>query len=245
MKPNRFTAGTALVAVALVCTIAALVYPAMSGADVAASSPEAQAVTTPYGPLTPLDREFVVKVRLAGLWEFPAGQMAEQKGTTQAVKTAGRHLIDGHTALDSADRTVATQLGIALPNQPTPQQMGFLGTLSSASGGDFDSKLANILRLTHGQIFNTIAKVRSTTMNSLVRQLADQANDTVLDHITVMEQTGLVDFPQIVAQTTAGPTTDPKDLIAPTPVPGEPTLVVNPSAGPPSTAPSSAAPTIG
>lgn len=39
MKPNRFTAGTALVAVALVCTIAALVYPAMSGANVAASSP--------------------------------------------------------------------------------------------------------------------------------------------------------------------------------------------------------------
>ncbi|MFE0631148.1 DUF4142 domain-containing protein [Streptomyces sp. NPDC058864] len=232
MLPNRFTAGTALVAGALVCTIAAIAYPAMSGIDAASSSPEANAFSTQYGPMTPLDREFVVKVRLAGLWEFPAGQMALQKGTTQAVKTAGEHLIDGHTALDSTARTVATQLGIVLPNQPTPQQQGFLGTLSSANGPGFDTTFANLLRLTHGQIFNTIAKVRSTTMNSLVRQLADQANDTVLDHITVMEQTGLVDFPQVVSQTTASPTINPGDAVAPSPVPGEPTLIVNPTAVP-------------
>ncbi|MFJ4844697.1 MULTISPECIES: DUF4142 domain-containing protein [unclassified Streptomyces] len=241
MFPNRFTAGTALVAGALVCTAAALVYPAMSGVNAAASSPYAGAVSTPYGPMTALDREFVVKVRLAGLWEFPAGQIALQKGTTQAVKTAGQHLIDGHTALDSADRTVATQLGIVLPNQPTPQQQGFLATLSGANGTAFDSTFANLLRLTHGQIFNTIAKVRSTTMNSLVRQLADQANNTVLDHITVMEKTGLVNFPQVVDQTTASPTINPADTVAPSPAPGEPTLIVNPQ-GSGSLAPAVSAP---
>ncbi len=29
-----------------------------------------QTVTTPYGPLSALDRDFVTKVRLAGLWEL-------------------------------------------------------------------------------------------------------------------------------------------------------------------------------
>ncbi|MFE2537865.1 hypothetical protein [Streptomyces sp. NPDC059371] len=46
--------------------------------------------------------------------------------------------------------------------------------------------------MTHGSIFNAIAKVRSTTKNTLIRALADQANNTVFDHITVMEKTGLV-----------------------------------------------------
>ncbi len=37
------------------------------------------------------------------------------------------------------------------------------------------------MRITHGQIFPAIANIRANTKNSLVRQLADQANDTVLE----------------------------------------------------------------
>ncbi len=78
-----------------------------------------QTVTTPYGPLSALDRDFVTKVRLAGLWELPAGQQAEEKGTTAAVRTAGQHLIDGHTFLDERVRDVAAQLGCRCPTSRT------------------------------------------------------------------------------------------------------------------------------
>lgn len=230
MATTRYMMGTGLVVGAGVLTVTALVYPAMKGVQNVASSAVAQTVTTPSGPLTPDDRTFVVKVRLAGLWEFPAGQMAVQKGTTAAVKTAGEHLIQGHTNLDTSVRAIAPQLGVTLPNQPTLQQQGFLATLSAATGADFDSKFANILRLTHGQIFTAIAKIRTTTKNSLVRELADQANTTVLDHITVMEKTGLVNFDQLVNQETASPTIDPNQTAAPSPSPGAPVVIVTPSA---------------
>lgn len=230
MQTTRYITGTALVIGAGVLTVVALIYPTVKGVENASTSVAAQTVSTPFGPLTADDRTFVVKVRLAGLWEFPAGQMAEQKGTIAAVKTAGQHLIKGHTDLDTTVRSVAPQLGITLPNAPTPQQQGFLTTLSAASGADFDTTFANILRLTHGQIFTAIAKIRSTTKNTLVRQLADQANNTVLDHMTVMEKTGLVNFDQIVNDETASPTTNPNDLIPPSPNPGDPTLIVTPSA---------------
>jgi predicted outer membrane protein len=230
MQTSRYAAGTALVIGAGIVTGAALLYPAMVGLQTVSASSSVQVVSTQFGPLTADDRSFVVKVRLAGLWEFPAGQMGEQKGTTAAVKTAGEHLIKGHTDLDTTVRSIAPQLGITLPNQPTPQQQGFLTTLSAASGTDFDTKFANILRLTHGQIFTAIAKIRTTTKNTLVRQLADQANDTVLDHITVMEKTGLVNFDQIVIDETASPTINPNDTIAPSPNPGDPTVLVTPTA---------------
>ncbi|WP_329311165.1 DUF4142 domain-containing protein [Streptomyces sp. NBC_01262] len=226
MQSTRYATGTALVVGALLTTVAALMYPTIKGVQAVASSPDAQTVSTQYGPLTQADRDFVVKVRLAGLWEFPAGEMAEQKGTTAAFKTAGEHLKDGHTKLDATCRQIAPQLGITLPNQATPQQQGFVATLSAASGEDFDRKLANILRVTHGQIFSTIAKIRATTKNTLVRQIADQANDTVLDHITVLEQTGFVDFDQTVAQITASPTINHNDTVAPSPAPGDLTIVI-------------------
>jgi predicted outer membrane protein len=211
-------------------TLAALVYPSMLGLSTVANSQSRIVAQTSAGPLTEADRDFVVKVRSAGLWEYPVGQMALRKGTTKAVLTAGQHLVDGHAARDAACRRIAPQLGITLPNQPTPQQQGFVAQLNSDSGRQFDSDMANILRVTHGQIFSTIAKIRATTRNTLVRQLADQANDTVLDHITVMEKTGLVDFDQVLVQETIPPKLSANDLTPPPPQPGQPQVVLTPPA---------------
>ncbi|MET7854153.1 DUF4142 domain-containing protein [Streptomyces avermitilis] len=245
MGISRNAAGTLFVGGALMLTLSALAYPSMLGIQTTSSSPSRVIANTESGPLTEADRDFVVKVRAAGLWEFPAGELAVKKGTIASVRTAGQHLINGHVNLDKSCLKIAQQLGITLPNQASPQQQGFVATLSSDSGKQFDSDLANILRVTHGQIFPAIANIRATTKNTLVRQLADQANDTVLDHITVMEQTGLVDFDSVLFQETTAPKDAKSNHTPPAPQPGEPTVVLSPPAGftpPPATTPS---PTVG
>ncbi|MFI1355154.1 DUF4142 domain-containing protein [Streptomyces sp. NPDC020898] len=213
---------------ALSLTLAALVYPAMLGIQNVSTSPSRIVAQTSSGPLTEADRDFVVKVRAAGLWEYPVGQMAIQKGTSNAVVTAGQHLVAGHAALDATVRRIAPQLGVTIPNLPSPQQQGFVSTLSADSGQQFDSDFANILRITHGQIFTTVAKIRSTTRNTLVRALADQANTTVLDHISVMEKTGLVNFDQVLFQETAPPKLPATDVTPPAPAPNAPLVVLTP-----------------
>jgi hypothetical protein len=37
-------------------------------------------------PLLPSDVDLLVKARLAGLWEMPAGQMAQEKGSSERVR---------------------------------------------------------------------------------------------------------------------------------------------------------------
>jgi hypothetical protein len=81
--------------------------------------------------------------------------------------------------------------------------------------------------VTHGQIFPTIAKIRATTQNSLIRQLADQANDTVLDHMTVLEKTGLVNFDATNFQQTTPPKLPQDQMTPPPPAAGAPVLVLN------------------
>ncbi|MEU8794915.1 DUF4142 domain-containing protein [Streptomyces sp. NPDC048643] len=223
-------AGTLFVTGALTLTLAALAYPAMLGVQTTSSATTRIIANPPSGPLTEADRDFVVKVRAAGLWEYPVGQLALEKGTIPSVRTAGQHLVSGHAGLDAACRKIAQQLGITLPNKPSPQQQGFVATLSGDSGKKFDTDLANILRVTHGQIFSVIAKVRATTENTLVRQLANQANSTVLDHITVMEKTGLVNFEQVIVQETTDPKLPKNNLTPPPPQPGEPMVVLTPPA---------------
>ncbi|WP_406374869.1 DUF4142 domain-containing protein [Streptomyces sp. NBC_00647] len=230
--------GTGLIITALLATLVALAFPIWSYADRAGTGLDtlnAQTVPTRFGPLSALDREFVTKVRLAGLWELPAGQQAQERGTTQAVRTAGEHLIEGHTFLDSRVRSVAARLGLELPNQPNPQQQEWLTTLSAAHGTEYDRDFANILRKAHGKVFSVVAQVRANTRNSLVRDLADDANTTVLDHIKVLEATGYVDFdalaedaatasppPLTVSPAPPGPTQSPQSPVPVTPSPGYP-----------------------
>jgi predicted outer membrane protein len=231
MPLSRTRIGTVFVGGALAVTLAAVGYPSMLGVQKTSGSGNRLIANTPYGPLTEGDRNFVVFVRAAGLWEFPSGELAMQKGTTAAVREAGRHLVVGHAALDAACRRIAPELHITIPNQATPQQQQFLATLKADQGKQFDSDLANILRATHGSIFTTIATIRSTTRNSLVRALADQANDVVLDHIAQMEGTGLVNFDQVNSQETAPAKLPANQVTPPVPQPGAPIVALTPPAG--------------
>ncbi|WP_055494708.1 DUF4142 domain-containing protein [Streptomyces sp. TP-A0356] len=227
--------GTGLIITLLAATLAALVFPVWSYADRSGTGLDtlnAQTLSTSYGPLSALDRDFVTKVRLAGLWELPAGQQAEQKGTTQAVRTAGEHLVLGHTFLDARVRDVAARLGLALPDQPNAQQRQWLATLNADQGEQYDRDFANLLRRAHGKVFAVVAQVRATTRNSLVRGLADDANATVLDHIKILEATGYVDFDwlaQDAATASPPPLTYSPAPAGPTAHPGTP-VPVTPSA---------------
>ncbi|MEU3898545.1 DUF4142 domain-containing protein [Streptomyces sp. NPDC045251] len=224
MRITRTTAGTAFTAGALVLTLTALAYPTMLGVRNTGSDQARIITNTVYGPLTEADRDFVVKVRAAGLWEHPLGLMAMERGTTPEMKEAGEHLVVGHARLDATCRRIAPELGITLPNLASPQQQQFVSTVDGTTGRQFDTTAVNIMRITHGQIFPVIAKIRANTKNSLVRQLADQANDTVLDHITVLEKTGLVNFDQVNFQQSAPPNLPKVQLTPPAPQPGEPVL---------------------
>ncbi|MEU8475481.1 DUF4142 domain-containing protein [Streptomyces hygroscopicus] len=240
MRSRYFVTGTSLLIGSVVVTLGVIMSPALTGVQQETKANLAKTDSTPYGPLTGADKDFVVKVRLAGLWEFPSGELALKKGTTSAVKTAGEHLIVGHAQLDAAVRNIAPKLGVQLPNKPTPQQQGFLDTLTAATGKDFDSRMAQILRITHGQIFSAIAKIRATSKNTLVRQLATRANTVVLDHITQMENTGMVDYASLPGQITATPTQGPDFTKPVMPGPGEPMVVLK---APPSLAGKGEAPT--
>ncbi|GGZ92492.1 DUF4142 domain-containing protein [Streptomyces bluensis] len=185
---------------ALVVTVGALAFPVWSYTDrsgTAQANMSAGMVNTQWGPLTASDRDLIVRVRLAGLWELPAAEQAMQRSSSKTVKEAADHLIVGHTDLDRRVRTVATQLGVEIPDEPNEQQKGWLRQMSAAQGNEYDRTWANLLRSAHGKILPAIGQVRNMTQNTLVRQLASDTNQTVLDHITMLEKTGQVDFDAI------------------------------------------------
>jgi predicted outer membrane protein len=144
--------------------------------------------------LNAADMTLLNGVRQAGLWEMPAGQMAEQKGSSPKVRQVGQMIAAQHAQLDQLTVDAANKLGAALPATPTTQQQGFLTQLQAAKGIQFDQLFVTLLRNSHGFIFPIIGAVRASTRNPVIRDLADQANIFVMHHMQMLESTGLVQY---------------------------------------------------
>jgi putative membrane protein len=153
-------------------------------------------VQTQFGPMGPAGKDLLQKVALAGLWEGPAGRMGVEKSANPRVQEAGRHLIEGHADLDRRTVELSRAFGVQLPTQPNDAQQGWLNemTAAPAKSAEFDKVFANRLRAAHGVVYKFLATVRTGTRNTAIRDYAKVCMDTVLDHMTVLEATGLVDF---------------------------------------------------
>ncbi|MFS8102166.1 DUF4142 domain-containing protein [Lentzea alba] len=151
---------------------------------------------TQFGPMGPAGRDMLVKVRLAGLWEGPAGRLGLQKSANPLVKEAGRHLIDGHAELDAKVLELGRTLNVPLPSEANVDQQGWIAEMTNAPAGsvEFDRIFANRLRAAHGGVYKFLAVVRTGTRNTLIRDFAKRCMEVVLDHIQVLEATGMVDF---------------------------------------------------
>ena len=201
------------VIVAVILAVSASVYQSW-----ASGSPGTGGWTqTQFGPLGPADRDLLVKVRLAGLWEQPTGQQAEQQASAPEVQEVGQHISGEHGTLDQEVRKVADQLGVLLPSSPNSQQVAWMNEISQQTGSDYDRMFVQRLREAHGNILPVIAQVRAGTRNELMRQFATTANEFVSRHIQYLESTGLVDYAAL-PQTSPGLLsggTGPTDLLVP------------------------------
>jgi len=160
------------------------------GPGVAAAAPDT--TDTSWGPLTPSDRDLLVRVRLAGLWEKPVGEQARTHARSPRVKEVGRLLAVDHHRLDAEVLKLGRRLQVPLPGQPNSDQRGWMAELSALRGGDFDVAFANRLRVAHGRVFGVVSEVRATTRNMAIRAFAQTAVEVVMRHMSLLESTGLV-----------------------------------------------------
>src|SRR5262245_50047793 len=101
--------------VALFLTILAAAFPAAGIALAVQSGQTAhQARGEAFGQR---DKEFLITIRFANLWEMPMGKLATERGTTDEVKDAGRTMLTDHTKLNTVVEQLAGKYGVTLPSK--------------------------------------------------------------------------------------------------------------------------------
>ncbi|MGW1450741.1 DUF4142 domain-containing protein, partial [Micromonospora sp. NPDC002411] len=150
------------------------------------------AIAAPAGgrQLNAADMTLLNGVRLAGLWEMPAGQMAAEKGQSAKVREIGAGIAGEHQRLDELVVEAANKLGATIPSEPTAQQKGWLTEMKDASGARFDQIFVTRLRVAHGSILPVISAVRASTRDATVRKLCEDATGFVTHHMQMVGQPG-------------------------------------------------------
>lgn len=185
-----------------VCGVVAVLSTAACGSTqvgmTAAPATTAPALTdTRYGPLSAADMKLMTLVQETSIREITLSQWALQRSTNPQVRAAAQMIVTQHVQLQKEDLAAAAKLGVTLPDRPSADMQVGIDRMSQESGKTFDTDYANSLRQAHGEAFILIAQVRADTRNSVVRPLADSANDFIKMHIQVLEKTGDVDYSQL------------------------------------------------
>jgi predicted outer membrane protein len=120
--------------------------------------------------------------------------MATERSTNPRVQEAGRTMMSDHLGLQVEVERLAGLYGLKLPDEPYDVQKSWLTEMAAVSGPQFDSVFAMRLRAAHGLIFPVIARSRVETTDPEIRKFATTANAIVMKHMTLLENTGAVDY---------------------------------------------------
>jgi putative membrane protein len=144
------------------------------------------------GEVQQIDRQLLVEVKQAGLWEGPMSRLAAERGTGRVRGVAAR-LTDDLTQLDTRVRALAAQLALDLPDTATEDQQVWTGEITAARGADLDRVYVNRVRAAYGSLFGLASQVRASTRDDDVRAFAQDAVDLFLRHMTLLESTGVAE----------------------------------------------------
>ncbi|MFB4310125.1 DUF4142 domain-containing protein [Actinomadura sp. GTD37] len=195
-RPAAAAAAPALAAALLLGACQPAGRQAADGAAVAPKANDAAAaqstVTTDWGPLGPADRDVIVRVRQAALWEIPVARQAQRRAARPATRRSLAEVARAHARLDELDRAAAARLNVPLPDGPTPDQQSWMSEITGKSGNDYDRTAVARMRMAQGLLYADLGAVRAGTRNTLVRRFAQEAQPLLDRQMRQLETTGFV-----------------------------------------------------
>lgn len=171
------------------------------------------------------DTQYLQAVHQVNLFEITTGNLAEQKGQNQQVKDLGKMFVTDHTQLDQSVQSIAQQLNVQLPSEPTADQQKVISNLNNESGAQFDKVWVTAQLAGHVAAIQATQTEISQGSEQSVITLAQDALPVLQAHydaLVALAQTLGVPVPQTSASGTPSPggSTSPAPGGTESPAPG-------------------------
>ncbi|ROT31327.1 DUF4142 domain-containing protein [Micromonospora sp. HM5-17] len=137
---------------------------------------------TPSTALSAQDKQFLQSIHQVNLAEIATGNLAQQKGTNQEVKSLGARFVTDHTQLDQRVQSVASAGKLTLPNKVTSEQQAVMNQLQNVSGADFDAQWVTAQLTAHSQAMQIVQAELTQGSDPGAKQVAQQAAPVLQAH---------------------------------------------------------------
>lgn len=129
------------------------------------------------------DASFYKDAAEGGLAEVEAGKLAQQKGTSQAVKDFGAMMVKDHTANNTKLEALAAGKGVTLPKEPGLTHKATKKKLEILSGNTFDKSYIKGQVSGHKKMAELLQKEIDTGKDAQAKAFATETLPTVKAHL--------------------------------------------------------------
>jgi putative membrane protein len=145
-----------------------------SGTSKQATSKEAK---TPRG-----DQRFVKEALEGGMAEVQLGQLAQQRGNSDAVKQFGQRMATDHGKAGDELKQLASQKGIEAPTALDRSHQRTYDRLAKLSGADFDRAYMKEMVKDHDKDVKAFQKEANSGSDPDIKAFASKTLSTLQDH---------------------------------------------------------------
>lgn len=233
MNITRKSAITSLLAATFALTLGSGLASAQSPNDLPNGGPPSPAQSTQpqpdpdrgmrhnHGDMSAVtDTQFASAAAAGGMAEIKLGQLAQDKGTNDAVKAFGKRMFEDHTKAGDDLKAAAVKSNINLPSDISARDQATYDRLSKLSGAAFDQAYARNMVRDH---VHDVAAFKHESANGTdpnIKSFATETLPTLQEHLKAARQMAqAVGAPMGPGSGRRGP--NPSD--APTPNPDAPT----------------------
>lgn len=135
------------------------------------------------------DKTFVMKAAQGGLAEVQLGQMAAQKGNSDAVKQFGQKMVDDHSKANDELKSLAQQKNVTLPTEPDAASKAMATRLEKLSGDQFDRAYMSHMVKDHTKDVAEFKKEGSSGKDPDVKAWAEKTTPTLEGHLKMAKET--------------------------------------------------------
>ena len=180
--------------VATLLSAAPLVAQTSSQQSSASGNSSSSMSTNASGSLDMADKHFVNKAAQGGLAEVQLGQLAQQNGSSSAVKDFGQKMVTDHTKANTQLQSVAQQKGITPPSDLDTHDKNTKDKLSKLQGAEFDKAYMQDMVKDHEKDVAEFRKEAQNAKDPDVKAFAQKTLPVLEEHLqlarTVAGQVG-------------------------------------------------------
>lgn len=129
------------------------------------------------------DAHFAKEAAQGGMAEVKLGQLAQEKGAKDSVKSFGKRMVDDHSKAGDKLKEVTSRENITLPTDISAKDQATYDRLSKLNGAAFDRAYARDMVKDHETDVAAFQKEANTGRDDSLKGFASETLPTLQDHL--------------------------------------------------------------